>query len=76
MRCPIKKGKNMSKIMLNLNDNEVEIEYEVHTDVLIPENKKVVDINIIDCPMTVLAAFGIYDIEDMIREKLEAEREE
>ncbi len=37
----------MSSITIELEDLSVEVEYDIHTDVLEPENKKVTEITII-----------------------------
>jgi len=37
----------MSGVTIELNNLEVDIEYEVDTDILIPENKKITDITIL-----------------------------
>ena len=63
----------MRKIILNINDSEVEIGYSVYTDTLIPENKKITEINIESCPEEILNCFGEETIEQMIRKEIQCQ---
>lgn len=57
------------KITLPINEG-LEINVEAHRDTLIPEGKKVIEIDNHDCPQEIVDCFGERKIELMIIEEL------
>lgn len=65
----------MYTINLNINDDIVTVEYEVDIDYLIPENVETVEVTIVDCPQEIIDCFGEKEIEQLVIEGIENERE-